>query len=117
MGINITQLGTQDTNNYVNDSLINDKSVQSNDIIQNTPSNELVTVKDAQKAIDKLNKLLEDSSTHIEYEQDNTFKYVMIMRVVDNNTKQIIKEIPSKKILDMVAQFCEMAGFVLDKKA
>ncbi|MDD3223530.1 MAG: flagellar protein FlaG [Clostridium sp.] len=77
-----------------------------------------VSVKDAKKAADKINKLLEDkSSTHIEYEQDKDFKYIMIMKVVDNDTNKVINEIPSKKILDMVAQFCEMAGLMLDKKA
>ena len=41
----------------------------------------------------------------------------MIVRVIDNNTNEVIKEIPSKKILDMVAKMCEMAGVLVDKKA
>lgn len=82
----------------------------------NNSKNEFVTVKEAQKAADKINKLLEDKKTHIELEQDKDFKYVMIMKVIDNNTNKVINQIPSKQILDMVAQFCEMAGLILDKK-
>ena len=40
----------------------------------------------------------------------------MIVRVIDNNTNEVINEIPNKKILDMVAKMCEMAGILVDKK-
>ena len=79
--------------------------------------NKGVSEKDAKKAADKLNKLLEDKNTHIEYKTDDVFKNVMIMDVVDNDTNKVVNQIPSKQILDMVAQFCEMAGLILDKKA
>jgi flagellar protein FlaG len=41
----------------------------------------------------------------------------MIMKVVDNNTHEVVNQIPSKQVMDMIAQFSEMAGLVLDKKA
>lgn len=77
---------------------------------------EQVTSADAKKAVDKVNKLLEDKTTHLEYEEDKNFNSVLIMKVVDNNTHEVLSEIPSKQIMDLIAQFAEMAGLVLDKK-
>jgi len=67
-------------------------------------------------AIGKINKILEGDSTHLQYEKHDVFNE-MIIKVIDDNTNQVISEIPSKKILDMVAKMCEMAGILVDKKA
>jgi len=107
---------------------INDNSVYSAEGSQNVNTNEKtsniktedngsISVEDAKKAADKINKLLEDKNTHIEYEQDKDFKQVMVMKVVDNDTNKVINQIPSKQFLDMVSQFCDLAGMLLDKKA
>lgn len=93
--------------NGIGNSISQDKSTQ----------NEGISQKDAKRAADIMNDLLKDKSTHVEYEQDEDFKYIMIMKVVDNDTNKVVNEIPSKKILDMVAQFCEMAGLIVNKKA
>ncbi|WP_373844446.1 flagellar protein FlaG [Clostridium sp.] len=93
----------------VNGSTVNVKSQ-----IQGTESKN-VNSKDTKKAVDKLNKLLEDTPTHLEYEIYGKLNSVMI-KVVDDNTKEVIKEIPPKKIVDMVEKLCELAGLFMDKK-
>lgn len=122
MDISVNGQGRQNVHDYVDNSVekqnytdINTK--QTYDSKNADKESKPVSVEEAEKAVDKLNKLLEDKSTHIEYEQDENFKQVMIMKVIDNDTNKVVNEIPSKKILDMVAQFCEMAGLLLDKKA
>ena len=72
--------------------------------------------KDINKAIDKLNKFLEDKSTHAEYEIHEKLKDVMI-RIVDDVTGEVVQELPPKKVLDMVAKMCEMVGLIVDNKA
>lgn len=67
-------------------------------------------------AVGKINKLLEGQGSHLQYEKHDVLNQ-MIIRVIDNNTNEVIKEIPSKKILDMVAKMCEMAGILMYKKA
>ncbi|WP_333859928.1 flagellar protein FlaG [Clostridium sp.] len=74
-----------------------------------------VNSKNTKKAVDKLNKLLEDKPTHLEYEIYGKLNSVMI-KVVDDNTKEVVKEIPPKKIVDMVDKLCELAGLFMDKK-
>lgn len=68
------------------------------------------------KAVDKLNKFLEDNKTHAEFEVHDKFRDIMI-KIVDDKTGKVIQEFPPKKILDMVAKMCEMVGVLFDKKA
>lgn len=122
MEVKVSSQGRQNLYNVNDNSGISTQDTQENVKINVSETNSIdkdkgVTVEEAKKATEKINKLLEDKSTHIEYEQDKDFKNVMIMKVVDNNTKQVLNEIPSKQILDMISQFCQMAGLVLDKKA
>lgn len=79
-------------------------------------SNKQYSEADVSKAVDKLNKLLEDNPTHVEYEVYGKFRDITI-RIVDDNTKEVIQEIPPRKIIDMVDKLCELAGIMIDKKA
>lgn len=72
--------------------------------------------KEIKNAVSKINKFLEGESTHLQYEKHDVLNQ-MIIKVVDNNTNQVVNEIPTRKILDMVAKMCEIAGVLVDKKA
>jgi len=72
--------------------------------------------KQIKNAVVKINKFLQGEGTHVRYQKHDVLNQ-MIVSVIDNNTNEVIKEIPSKKILDMVAKMCEMAGILVDKKA
>ena len=66
------------------------------------------------KTIEKANKL-QANSTECEFSIHQSTKQIMI-KIVDTNTKEVLKEIPSEKILDMVANMCELAGIFVDAK-
>ncbi len=74
------------------------------------------TLKDVQKAVEKLNKFIEDEHIYAKYEMHDKFNQIMI-KLINQDTKEIILEVPPKKILDMVAKMCEMVGVLIDKKA
>ena len=38
------------------------------------------------------------------------------VKIVDNDTKEIIREIPPEKTLDMISKMWELAGLVVDEK-
>ncbi|MBE6044697.1 MAG: flagellar protein FlaG [Clostridium thermopalmarium] len=73
--------------------------------------------KDIKRAVDKLNKFLQGEATHIEYERHDKFKNQFVIKIINNDTKEVIREIPPKKILDMVAEMCKIAGIIVDEKA
>lgn len=68
---------------------------------------------DLDKAINKINKFLEDEKTHAEYSVHKDLGTMMI-KIVEDETKDVILEVPPEKILDMVASMCKSFG-LLDK--
>jgi flagellar protein FlaG len=75
-----------------------------------------LTKEEVGKAVDKLNKFLQGEKVHAEYEVHEKLNDIMI-KIVNNDTKEVVLEIPPKKILDMVAKTLEMVGILVDKKA
>ncbi|NLH57884.1 MAG: flagellar protein FlaG, partial [Clostridiales bacterium] len=41
----------------------------------------------------------------------------VLVRILDISTNEVIREIPPRKIKDMVANFLERAGLLVDKRA
>ncbi len=79
--------------------------------------NKDITEKELKDAVGKLNKFLEDNNTRAEYEYHDKFKNDLMIRIVDNNSGEVIQEVPPKRVLDMVAKMLEMVGVLFDKKA
>lgn len=70
---------------------------------------------DLEKALKMVNNFLKDERTHAEYSYHKELKTTMI-KIINEDTKEVILEIPPKKILDMVASICKQFG-LLDKRA
>ena len=98
--------------NKISGNVAVSKSTESNDSLSEKDKSE----KQIKNAVSKINKLLEGEGTHLQYEKHDVLNQ-MIVKVIDNNTNTVINEIPNKRILDMVAKMCEMAGVLVDKKA
>lgn len=76
-----------------------------------------ITELEVKKAVDKINKFLQGEVTHVQYERHDVLKNQFVIRIINNETNEVIKEIPPKKILDMVAELYKLAGIIVDKKA
>lgn len=85
-------------------------------ITSNGVEHRAIRENDLKKAVDAVNRNLGKDASHIEYEVYGKFRDITI-KLVDNNTKRVIKEMPPKNIIDMITKFCEMAGLFLDQKA
>lgn len=70
---------------------------------------------DIQESVENMNKELKQMQTNLRFSIHQKTNQIMV-KIVDTNTKQVIKEIPSEKILDMVAAMMEKAGLILDKR-
>lgn len=78
--------------------------------------NELsVSEKAVIEAIEKANKAIFSSNRVLEFSIHEKTKEIMV-KVVDSETKEIIREIPPEKVLDMVAKLWEMAGILVDER-
>ena len=74
-----------------------------------------VSEKIARDAIEKANKALSGSDRKFEISIHEKTGDIMI-KVLDTVTNETIREIPPKKIIDLVARLCEMAGVLYDEK-
>ncbi|WP_160169248.1 flagellar protein FlaG [Cytobacillus firmus] len=66
--------------------------------------------------VDSMNKLLEVNLTSLKFNlHEETDRYYV--EVVDQKTKEVVKEIPPKEFLDLMARITEFTGILMDKKA
>lgn len=67
-------------------------------------------------AIEKSNKDFRMTDSSLQFSIHEKTKEIMV-KVIDNETKEVLKELPPEKILDMVAAMLERTGLFVDKKA
>lgn len=77
--------------------------------------NKEISKKELDHALNKINNFLKDEHTRAEYSYYEELKTTSI-KIIDEDTKEVILEVPPKKILDMVASMMRQVG-LLDKKA
>ncbi|MBP3889441.1 MAG: flagellar protein FlaG [Cellulosilyticum sp.] len=64
---------------------------------------------------DKIHKEFEIKDNELSFSVHDKTKRIMV-KVLDKETKEVIREIPSEKIVDMVASMMEVAGLIVDKR-
>lgn len=67
------------------------------------------------EAIERANDALSVANRKFEYSIHEETKEIMV-KVIDSETDEVIREIPPEKILDMVAKMWEMAGMLVDER-
>lgn len=67
------------------------------------------------EVIEHANKVLRGSSRSFKFSIHEETKEIMV-KVIDNETQEVIREIPPEKILDMVAKMWELVGLFVDDK-
>ncbi|MBO8157630.1 MAG: flagellar protein FlaG [Bacillaceae bacterium] len=78
-------------------------------------SEEPISKEQVKEIVNGLNEFLEPSKTSIQYKLHEDLKDYYVA-IVDTQTKEVIKEIPPKKLLDMYAAMAEFMGLIVDKK-
>ena len=74
-----------------------------------TASNEQI-----RKAVESFNKKMANNSEAVFGIHEGTNR--VTIKIVDKETKKVIKELPPEKTLDMIAKVWEMAGILVDEK-
>jgi len=65
--------------------------------------------------IEKANKAITGATCSFEYSIHEGTKEIMV-KVINKETQEVIREIPPEKILDMVAKMWEIAGIFVDER-
>ena len=66
------------------------------------------------KAVEEINKNMSNTSEAIFGIHEETNR--VTIKIVDKNTKEVVKEYPPEKTLDMIAKVWEMAGLMVDER-
>ena len=67
------------------------------------------------KAVDDINKRAVDGQSEAVFGIHDKTNRITI-KIIDKETKEVIKEFPPEKTLDMIAKVWEMAGLMVDEK-
>ncbi len=67
------------------------------------------------KAVDKVNHTFEVQRRSLRFQIHERTNEVMV-KVIDSDTKEVIREIPPEKLLDMFANMLELAGLFVDER-
>jgi flagellar protein FlaG len=74
-----------------------------------------VSKADLQKEIDNLNKFIQTSNTHLKFTLHEGLQEYFV-QIIDDRTNEVVREVPSSKILDLAAKIHEMIGILVDEK-
>lgn len=97
---------TRDEAHMQDETNIIDESQQSKNSF--TPQKIIKTIEETNKNLESIGKKLEYSI----HERTNR----ILVKVIDTQTEKVIKEIPDEKLMDMMADFCEASGILVDEK-
>ncbi|WLD92966.1 flagellar protein FlaG [Alkalihalobacillus sp. AL-G] len=74
-----------------------------------------VTKEELLNKVKTLNEFLIPMNTSLNYKLHEKLNRYYV-QIVDDQTKEVIREIPNKKFLDMYAAMAELIGIVVDEK-
>ena len=84
---------------------------------QGIPSaREEIPREEVEKATEKLNRLMGIIDKRLEFRVDEKSKRVVV-KIIDQQSGDVLNEIPSKQAIDMLNSFSDMVGVLLDKQA
>lgn len=92
-----------------NDKVFKEASIDSIDVQNQLPTATF------QKAVDALNDFMKVHNSNLKFIYHEGLKEYYV-EIVDSQTEEVIKEIPSKELLDAYYQMQKIIGNIVDKK-
>lgn len=80
---------------------------------QQQMSQEQASPEQIKRAVEQLNKKMSHSSAVFGIHEETNR---VTIKIIDKETKEVIKELPPEKTLDMIAKVWEMAGILVDER-
>jgi flagellar protein FlaG len=83
--------------------------------IESENKDPIIAEKVAISAIERANEAVLIANRKFEYSIHEKTKQIMV-KIIDIETNEIVREIPPEKILDLVATLWEMSGLIIDER-
>lgn len=92
-----------------------DKNLTKKGIMDDASLSKLINKTELGEALEKVNDAVQMIQKGLKFQLHEDTERLMV-KVVDVRTLEVIKEIPPKEILDMVAKIQKMVGLIIDEK-
>ena len=86
-----------------------------NNLLSENHEQEYLPAEKAKKMTDSMNKFLESTNTELRFKYHDELETYYVT-LINSQTEEVVREIPSKKLMDMYAAMCEFVGILVDKK-
>ena len=83
--------------------------------LQYDEAEEKITIKQLEKTVNKANEHIMGVNTQLQYRIHEGTDRIMV-RLIDTESQDVIREIPPEKMLDLVAEIWKRVGLVVDKQ-
>ncbi|MDR3541389.1 MAG: flagellar protein FlaG [Desulfosporosinus sp.] len=83
---------------------------------ETSSAREEIPREEVEKATEKLNRLMGIIDKRLEFRVDDKSKQVVV-KIIDQQSGDVLNEIPSKQAIAMLDSFSDMVGLLVDKKA
>lgn len=90
-----------------------DNSDSNTQYIENSEKQLQATKDKIKSAVEELNKKMNNSEAVFGIHEETNR---VTIKIVDKDTKEVIKELPAEKTLDMIAKILDVAGLLVDEK-
>lgn len=88
---------------------------QEHQVTEQSKEEEKISKETLEEVIKGINQFLMPSHTSLKFTLHEDLKEYFVA-IVDDNTKEVIREIPPKKLLDMYAAMKDFIGIIFDRK-
>lgn len=106
-------------NKVTSPNLTDSQIIKSEDIVEiNTPNPDIEnenTKEKIQQAVDSINEIFEINKSELKFVFHEGLEEYYV-QLVDSQTEEVVKEIPSKKILDVFYEMQKLVGMIVDEK-
>lgn len=115
-GIPIQQRSTTDDGTRANPIKTAEKADSTNQFEKNhQQQSEQQKKEKVESVVKSLNDFLQPAHTSIKFKFHEKLNQYYVT-IIDDNTNEVIKEVPAKKLLDAYAAMAERLGFLIDRK-
>jgi len=73
------------------------------------------SIDETKSSVEKANKMLFKNNTHLKFDINEECERV-IVRIIDDETGEVLKEIPDEDFVEMMHKLCEIAGVFIDER-
>jgi len=84
-------------------------------LLKESTEQEHLPAEKAQKMTDSMNRFMESTSTNLRFQFHEELQEYYVT-IVDSKTDEVVKEIPSKKLMDIYAAMRDFLGVLVDHK-